>query len=338
MLSKILESNLINVLWPIYYAGKVFPGTKFAIIKDCGAECLQEAISTNTVCKHGYFVVRKNIEDEYIYIIGRKDNSKLSKAMRKEILNENSISKWFEVEYQKISTIIDIANEEAKKNFDQFHELSKWVKSIEHHAEKLIFKRDRNGNICSSFDKAPNDLKKIYKSSILLVDSLESSEIYFNPASARFGAKKLTDIYRVVDKFTKILEFSGDKTKRFKISGHVAKEYKVYESFKIIILSLLQNAQKYNCKDNIEINFVESENQLVCEIVTKGDCLSDEDIGNIFLRGFRVNNIKKTHRGSGLGLYITKIIADAHEFRLGVRSIETQEVGVFRNMFSVAIH
>lgn len=338
MLKKIINSKVISVIWPILYEDEVFYGSKFELEKGCDANCLQQSISNNRACKHGYELIKKDIEGSSFYLVGRRNTAKLSKARRKEILNDDSIDKWFELESKKIIAIAEIAKEEAKKNFEQFHELSKWVKSIEHHADRLVFKRDKSGNVCGSFDKAPNDLKKIYKSSILLVDSLESSEIYFNPASAKFGTKKLTDVYRIVDKFTKILELSGDRTQKFKISGHVDKEYKTYESFKIIILSLLQNAQKYNCKDNIEINFIESEKQLACEVITKGDFLSDKDIDKIFLRGFRVANVKNSHKGSGLGLYIAKIIAEAHGFEINVASTSAQEADLFRNKFTVIIH
>lgn len=337
MLKNIIESGLINNPWPVFFDEQIIPGSKFDLNENCSATCISKAIKKrNAMCVHGYNFFKKEIDFLEFYVLGRKD---VTKHNRKQKISLDTVNKWHSSESKKIQAIMRIANSESKKQFERFHELSKWVKTIEHHAEKLVFSNARQ-NGTNLVENLPNDLKKIYKSTILLADSLESSEIYFNPESARFGKKKQTDVYRLVDKLTKILDMDARRNSKFKIQGHVDKKYYTYESFKIILLSIMQNAQKYNKENYINVHFIESEDGLFIDVVSRGAFLDASDVDSIFKRGYRSNKIKHSNKGSGLGLYIAKIVADAHEFPINVTSnlLENHNKGLAENIFRICIH
>lgn len=337
MLKDIIENGLINNPWPVFFDEKIIPGSKFDLDENCSASCIYKAIKEkNMSCAHGYSFFKKEVAHLEFYILGRRN---VIKGNRKQKVALDTVNKWFNLEAKKIQAVIEIANLESKKQFERFHELSKWVKTIEHHAEKLVFSREKKHGV-GLVENLPNDLKKIYKSTVLLVDSLESSEIYFNPESARFGKKKQTDVYRLVDKLTKILDMDVSKSSKFQIQGHVDKQYYTYESFKIILLSIMQNAQKYNKENHISVRFDEGENELFVDVISRGVFLGKNDIDKIFKRGYRSSKIKHSNKGSGLGLYIAKIVADAHGFPINVTSnlLENHKKGLAENIFRICIH
>jgi len=122
--------------------------------------------------------------------------------------------------------------------------------------------------------------------------------------------------------------------------GNVVNQHKVYESFKIIPLSLIQNAIKYRKSGDVEIVFDECEDKLDLSVVSYGDPLSEEEISNIFERGYRTEKAKRMQvEGNGLGLYALKVVAEAHKFPVNVKSItHNQGNRPARNIFTVSIH
>lgn len=62
---------------------------------------------------------------------------------------------------------------------------------------------------------------------------------------------------------------------------------------------------------------------------------------SLFIRGFRTKKAREMAvEGSGLGLYVLKIVADAHDFEVIVTStpIQPRNKGLFLNSFEVNIH
>lgn len=146
----------------------------------------------------------------------------------------------------------------------------------------------------------------------------------------------------MIHKISLVLAHSkGSKSRiNIKIIGNVENKHKVYETFKIIPLSLIQNAIKYRKCSDVDIVFDENGEKLLFSVVSIGDFISEEEIGLLFNRGYRTVNAKRMNvEGNGLGLYALKVVADAHDFDVRVTSTlqKNSHLKLAKNIFTVSI-
>jgi len=94
------------------------------------------------------------------------------------------------------------------------------------------------------------------------------------------------------------------------------------EAMAIAISNLLENAVKYGDDSaSVEIDLSMDGNRAVLEVGDNGAGISDEDVEQIFGRFFRGGDeMTRTSRGTGLGLYLVQQIVDAHRGKVEVAS------------------
>ncbi|HIF9205886.1 TPA: ATP-binding protein [Photobacterium damselae] len=349
MIESLFEKKIIDHTWPVYVNGKLFEGSKFGSHSLCNEQCRigENGVDSN-VCEHGLTHISRKINGSLVQVSGvfistnvaSKKYKKNALFMQRKVTSD-AIKDWFINLDEKSSAIQSLVTKTAKSNFDQFHEFVKWAREIGHYTERVLGK----STVCkaSLFENASEDLKSLYKTSVMLLDSLDTTALYFNPESAKFGRKGLTDIYSMVYKIKLVLSHSRVNKRRANvvIKGRVANKHKVYESFKIIPLSLIQNAIKYRRSGDVEVVFNENGNELDMSVISIGDYIPDNEITELFCRGYRTSNARKMSiEGSGLGLYVLKIVTDVHDFRVSVTSekIQPTNKNLARNTFTVSIH
>jgi len=344
MLKNIIEENIISTPWPIYVGDTFFEGSKVVKANSCSIDCIKEGQSKSVYkCLHGLSHIFKEIGNECIvvtgvYINNSTNSQKLSRKYKSQKASINAINNWFSDVESKLLSIDKISNKIAKDKFDQFHEFAKWANEINFYSNRLIDKS--NNSQSRGFEAATEDLKSLHKTSVMLLDSLDTSSIYFNPASASFGHKRLTDIYSMLHKISIVLSHSKSNKSRIQIpiNGRVKNKHKIYESFKIIPLSLLQNALKYRKANDVEIQFDEIGGNLTMKVISYGDFIREDELPNLFDRGFRASSaIKSKLEGNGLGLYVANIVAKAHGFSLSAKSEIITGKGIAKNTFTVCI-
>jgi two-component system, OmpR family, sensor histidine kinase CiaH len=84
---------------------------------------------------------------------------------------------------------------------------------------------------------------------------------------------------------------------------------------KMLVSNLLENANKYSPKDKIiTIELRESAEVVELSVKDEGCGISDEEKKNVFRKFYRIGNEQtRTAKGTGLGLYLCKKIADDHQ-------------------------
>ena len=84
---------------------------------------------------------------------------------------------------------------------------------------------------------------------------------------------------------------------------------------KMLVSNLLENANKYSPKDKIiTIELRESADVVELSVKDEGCGISDEEKKNVFRKFYRIGNEQtRTAKGTGLGLYLCKKIADDHQ-------------------------
>ncbi|WP_304635534.1 ATP-binding protein [Pseudoalteromonas sp.] len=341
MIRELIEGKLLESPWPVWVDNKLVSGTKVGIANQCDKSCRNHEKVGISCCNHNLTQITKKIDGQYITIcdvyiqqscITKKRSRNLKLKEQKASLE--SIHSWFEQIDKKISALKNIVEVQSKKRFDPFHEFVKWANEIEFYSKKLISK--------DGFEKSSSNLKSLYKTSVMLQDSLDTAALYVNPESASFGRKRDTDIYSMIHKISAVLSHSKSTKSGVKITfmGRVENRHRVYESFKVIPLTLLQNAIKYKKCNDIEVVFDEKGDRLDLSVVSYGDLLKPDELNRIFERGYRTSAAKKMNvEGSGLGLYALKVVADAHGFNVKVRSelLDSDQFNRAKNIFTVSI-
>lgn len=90
--------------------------------------------------------------------------------------------------------------------------------------------------------------------------------------------------------------------------------------FPSVIINLVENAVKYSFHEvAVEIHLKSANGRHVLEIADQGCGIGDKEKEKIFDKFFRSGNedTRKT-KGTGIGLYIVKLVCDLHQFRIKV--------------------
>lgn len=326
MIEKLFESKIILHDFPIFMNDTFYDGVKIKSLKQCTQDCIKDDfqnVITYSRCSHGLTHYRKSVKGHKIAItevVGdRYAHDGKIKYKGRSVTLSDALS-WYSYVERHQDVFEKIVFERASTDFDKFHEFTKWTDQIMFYAEKLLVKY--GVGVKDSYSKAPAHVKSLYKISSMLKDSLDSTGIYFNPAAAKYGKRRTTDIYRMIHKMVMILEHTEGSAfnKKIRMKGSVKREYDVYESFKIIPLSFIQNAIKYSTSNEITVRFEELTDSVVISVISTGNLLQN-DIETLCQRGFRTPWAKYMHHdGKGLGLYVSNVVAKAHSYKIGIGS------------------
>jgi signal transduction histidine kinase len=94
------------------------------------------------------------------------------------------------------------------------------------------------------------------------------------------------------------------------------------EAMAIVVSNLLENAVKYgDVPPTVEVDLSMDGSRAVLEVADNGAGISDEDVDLIFGRFYRGGDeMTRTARGTGLGLYLVQQIVEAHRGKVEVAS------------------
>jgi PAS domain S-box-containing protein len=93
-----------------------------------------------------------------------------------------------------------------------------------------------------------------------------------------------------------------------------------YSRLERIVLNLLTNAFKYSAPETpVHLKASRQGDEIVVTVSDQGRGIDPQDLPHLFERFYRVDNERKAE-GIGLGLYITKLLVEAHGGRIWVES------------------
>jgi PAS domain S-box-containing protein len=100
-------------------------------------------------------------------------------------------------------------------------------------------------------------------------------------------------------------------------------DYRIYadeERLERVVTNLITNALKYSANDQpVLVKLALRADQIVIAVTDFGVGIDPLDLSKVFERYYRSKNVKEAS-GLGLGLYIVKLIVEAHEGRINVES------------------
>ncbi|EGQ9696657.1 sensor histidine kinase [Vibrio parahaemolyticus] len=348
MIKDLFENRVILHDFPVFINRDFYEGLKIKSLSHCTNECFPDDfqnVITYSRCAHGLTHYRKNVKGNNIAItqvVGdRYSNEGKVKYKGRSVTLSDALN-WYSYVERHIDVCEKMIFERASEDFDKFHEFTKWTDQISFYATKILAKYGTG--LKDAYHNAPSNVKSLYKISSMLKDSLDSTGIYFNPSAAKYGKRRTTDIYRMIHKMVMILEHTEGSAfnKKIRMKGNAHKEYEVYESFKIIPLSFIQNAIKYSSSNEITVRFEELPDYLLISVISTGNALPD-DIEQLSQRGYRTPWAKDMHHdGKGLGLYVSNVVARAHSYQIGVKSkllgYEYEDKPQAENVFYIKVY
>lgn len=209
------------------------------------------------------------------------------------------------------------------------------VESISHEVKKLNAQiKDRSDAIIQTYGMdlpeilSPQEIqvllekiRTIYVCSSMINTRFSLLDYEKNPETLRQGATFDCNIYKKFDKMKIIFSnFLGHKIP-IQIHGSSYRCINAYPSFEMIPLLIIDNAVKYSYPNqSISVNFEEDINNLVIDIVSYGPFCSEEDLNNIYKKGFRGEIAQRVADGSGIGLFFVKMLCDLHGINISASS------------------
>lgn len=92
------------------------------------------------------------------------------------------------------------------------------------------------------------------------------------------------------------------------------------ERLREVVGNFVSNALKYTHTGGIEVTCGRQNNLLIAKVSDTGPGVRKEDVSTLFNRFVRLPATKPGHKGAGLGLYISRLIVEAHGGKIWAES------------------
>lgn len=338
MIESLLKTEALDTPWPTRLAdGTILPG-RLGVNAICETKCAAQPCLTErstligTRCHLGLTVYEGRIDESSIHVFGvvgpqHRDSlpthGDFKQACKGRSVTAQDFAAWVSRLKLLSASVRRTRDQSLAEALEPLHDAMRLARDVEQLAERELSETvgvDR-------FDSASPTQKALVKTSSLLVDTFDLLEVYLNPQAATYGQPRTIEIYKLLDKLTKIAGLARRQEQRplVRLRGKTRRAYDLYESFKLIPLTLIDNAQKYSRQGGsviVEVNEVGPSVEVF--VVSEGALLSAEEQVQIFERGYRSAAARSVYpSGMGVGLYIAQTVAHAHGSMVQVSSVSS---------------
>lgn len=153
-----------------------------------------------------------------------------------------------------------------------------------------------------------NRLEKLIEE-LLITTKLESGYVF---------KKEDIDVIDLMDELLKVASISYPN---IYLQNRIAEPKVLIKGDKILlrsaILNLIENAIKYGDRKEIKIHLESISNKIIIKIADLGKGINESEVKYIFQKFYRIGDEQtRSAKGVGLGLYLAKLIVDAHQGRI----------------------
>ncbi len=219
--------------------------------------------------------------------------SPLSIAQRENFI-ENLAHDLKSSVYSQINALNIIISDE-KYHYDDMH-----LDILKHLMTSNIYMRDVILNVLSNF-KIQHDKLKLEKTNRSMEETLD------------FAIKSISYMFK-------------EKNQTLKISCP-NEIFATYDEIEIrrVLINLLSNASKYSSTNSLIEIIIKKENDFISvEIINEGK-IEFKNTDDVF-KMYETESKKRKLRGSGLGLYISKKIIEAHRGTINAKNLDNKKV------------
>lgn len=154
---------------------------------------------------------------------------------------------------------------------------------------------------------------------LLAISSMESGKLANyekKPASIKSLLESISSDYAHV---------AHNKNLEFKLGIDLADEKVVISQhlLRMAIVNLLENAFKFTKEGSVSLEANVQDQQVVIKVEDTGIGIAQEEIPKLFTKFHRGTSVMRyDYEGTGIGLYLTKLIVDEHQGSISVQSIQ----------------
>lgn len=146
--------------------------------------------------------------------------------------------------------------------------------------------------------------------------------------SARFESGQLKLICRTVELRSFIMDLKERmagmiESERIRVEAEEGLPFVLADPDRLerILLNLLSNALKYSAPPaEVTVTLTRHTDELITAVADRGPGIAPEDLAHLFTRYYRAQPAREHREGLGLGLYISRMLVEAHGGRLWVES------------------
>lgn len=340
---EVLGSPIVELPFSVAVNGSVVERAKklqCSICTTCVAKpCFKEIAAGLRVCELGVRFHVFRVREDQVTVYGLAPHTevpkRLTEAFKGRRFPNAVVDGWIDGLRQLLQTIELRAEAGRETALDSIHDVSKLASEVSNIADR-IFGDD--------LTRVGREELALVKSAELLVKEFERIELLVNPASAAAG-RVYSHIYKLCHKYVQIIDlaFAKPNNKRVRISGRSFLELRVYESISLLVFSLIENAAKYAMSgEAIEVDLEDRIGSVDLTVTSVGPLIEKEELPHLFDRGFRGKwAIRTQHEGRGMGLYLAKLVAEAHRTNIAVTSVaqgyERNGIPCAKNTFVIRI-
>ncbi|NOT78277.1 MAG: sensor histidine kinase [Bacteriovoracaceae bacterium] len=320
-------------------SGLIFDSTKYCIDNCNGFNCRKEYEDLVFVknkphfkeCHKGFLICSFVIHQRQYVIHGMIDARSKDKNKRifdKKYIGTNTIGR------EKISKFIETYTALDKTYFKNmlkktnelifpYHDIKRLVGTIVSNIEIYAKRTNPTMNLDTAVYSLDEKLKSIFVTSKLIDSYTSVVDALSSPESLKSGTSRMRRVYNAFHKMAQILESKAiSKKLNIKFNGSDFTEIPAYTSLDLLPFIILDNAIKYSSEINdIIIYFKKDGSDLIVQVENTGCIITDEDKGMIFKRLNRGKfSSSFSSEGSGIGLYLAKVIAEHHNAVIEVES------------------
>lgn len=339
-LAEAFDSGAIYLPWPVFVNGKVFDGHHFHYSNVCQKKCGSnpacasafEDLAQNT-CTYGMSYFQIKVKEMQVTVLGVRSlnnpntgKSHIKDALKGRLVELKEVQDWASKNIRLLENIDEEFLRRQSELLDPLHDSIRLGRQIERIATRLVC-TDESRSLEDQIDHAEPELKSLVKAAGLLTDSFDLLTIYFNPAAASFGRRTYISLHGLIKKLVSILNNpnpaeESESPVRIFLTGECRRNVSVYESFKIVPFALISNAVKYSADGKVKVSVVDRAGVIEVSVESVGPLIEPDELELIFTKRYRGKWAKKVAPGSGVGLYLAKIVADANGIVVRAASIK----------------
>jgi len=271
-------------------------------------------------------VFRQKQTDEVVY------NPVLDKATF-----ENIINSYIEVCQEER----DIEKQKELNN-DLLHEIRNLSTQLQSRAEDVNNSYQKHVEKGHSFDleHSMRLVKDMETMAHMMTARFLAYDVSVNPMILQMGKSYKADIFNKFHKCRCIMNDYMNKHVDFEFVGDTHSTYEVYTTFDVLPFLLFENAVKYSPKnETVKVSFENDDEGVRVTISSIGPYCNEEEMRHLEQKGYRTENARKESvRGSGLGLYLSRHLADIHNIEMKISSRKTKKIrGMDYGPFEVSL-
>jgi signal transduction histidine kinase len=332
-----MEGDLLKTLvdYPFIYKGQLFDGRHHPQLGFC-RRCETRDCADFTgkdfkhyTCSKGFSCFPMGLGSEQLVVNGliavehnRNFTGERRKQYKKNAVSEIDVRLCRDNLATHSTTLELIKNQAVKDSVAYLHDIRTSVGVVLSCTEQVVDRAPGN-SFEDKLGKVDEQTFSLFQAVNLLEQQLELSDIIANPQAITYGPKYVSSLYGFLHKMVKIFKpRAAERGVDIEMHGHSDSQISAFNSFQFIPLILLDNAVKYSFTGKtIHVTVKDNGPTVQVTVSSFGYVVPDEEQMAIFDKYYRTDAARRqTFRGMGLGLYLGKLIADAHGFTINYRA------------------